>query len=504
MQAAIKNALQKINYYLPTGIGVLLLIQIFSTFGFSILYSTLILYITDKLKISDATSTGIIASFFAFNYVLHLLGGYLGGKFFSNRVLLCIGMLFLILGCALLSIPSVTMLYWGLATFVIGTGTSTTCINCMITQLFAPDDKRRETAFLIMYSGINIFYFIGFGISGYFQLYHAYQQLFLLGTLGSLLAFLMIPLNWNKLNNINPSFSALPWERRIKANLKGAMLIVAIVFTMHWLFQHANFTNNLTLLVSCIMAGLLLFFAFKQPSVLSRNKIFAYLIFAVAALVFWTLYQVAPMALTLFIERNVDPHYLGMIVPPQWIRNVNSMVVMFGAPLIGIFFNLMRARGYRITVPLQFSVALVLIGLSFIVLPMGIYYADSQGLVAMNWIILSYFIQSIGELFISPIGYAMVGQLAPANLQGLMMGTWLMLTGIAAPISWYFSNLALGTNAATNPIITNPGYSYTFLMLGMIAIVAGIILFVLIPFMLRLTQENGRTATIEDDAIVVA
>lgn len=496
--------MQTIKKYIPKGLGPLLLIQIFSTFGFSILYSTLILYITDKLQVGDATATGIIASFFAINYVLHLLGGYLGNKLFSNRVLLLIGMVFLVIGCAILSIPSVNMLYWGLAIFVIGTGTSTTCVNCLITQLYEPDDKRRETAFLMMYSGVNLFYFIGFGISGYFQLYHAYHQLFLLGALATMLAFLVIPLNWTTLNNINTSFTSLPFVQRMRANASGFILITTILFVVHWLFQRQNFTNNLILITFVSMAVTLLICAFKQPSILARNKIFGYLLFAIAALIFWTLYQVAPMALTLFIERNVDPHYLGLIVPPQWVRNVNSFVVMIGAPLMGVFFTMLRARGYKITVPFQFSIALFLIGLSFLILPVGIFYADSSGLVAMNWIVFSYFIQSVGELFISPIGYAMVGQLAPANLQGLMMGTWLMLTGIASPISYYFSSMALGSSQSTNPLITNPSYSSTFSLLGGVAIVAGIILYALIPFMLRLIQEKAATTIVEEGVTVVA
>lgn len=483
--------LQKIKYYLPHGICTLFLIQILSIFGFSILYSTLVLYITDKLHINDTAATGIIASFFAFNYVLHLLGGYMGNKLFSNPMLLALGMFFQILGCFFISIPSVDMLYWGLSVFTIGAGTSITCINCMVTQLFAPTDKRRETAFLISYSGLNIIYFIGFAVAGYYQLKRDYHELFLLGALGTFFAFILIPLNWKTLHNINTSFIVQPFTQRLRANIKGVVLFASLILVMHWLFQRENFTNTLILLVSVITAGLILYFTYTQPTVQARNKMWAYLIFSVAALIFWTLYQIAPMALTLFIKRNVDPHYLGFILPPQWVRNVNSVVVMLGAPIMCIAFNMLRARGYRVTLPFQFSISLLLIGISFVLLPIGIYYADSHGYVSMHWVILSYFIQSIGELFISPIGYAMIGELAPANLQGFLMGTWLMLIGIASAISWYFSGVALGTQQTTNPLITNASYSYTFSLLGIIAIAAGIVLFAMLPILLRLTQENS-------------
>lgn len=98
--------------------------------------------------------------------------------------------------------------------------------------------------------------------------------------------------------------------------------------------------------------------------------------------------------------------------------------------------------------------------------------------------------QSIGELFISPIGYAMVGQLAPLRLRGLMMGMWMMITGVAAILSDHFSKMALGDSASTNPLITNASYSHTFGLLGWSAIVAGIVLFMAIPAVSRLTNEK--------------
>lgn len=477
---------------LPRGFWALILIQSCSIFAFSILYSTLVLYTTNALKISDSVSVGIIASFFAFNYVLHLLGGLMGGRLFSNRVLLALGIMCQLTGCALISIPTLNTLYWGLAVYIIGTGTSSTCANCMLTQLFEAHDKRRETAFMIMYSGINVCYFIGFSISGYFQLHSAYRELLMLGCLGSFFTLLVIAWNWKVLADKASALGKLPATQKLIANSKGILIIAALIPLLRWLFERAHFTNNLILIISLCMAALISVLAIRQREIEARHKMWAYLVFALAALVFWTLYQIAPMALTLFIQRNVDPHYLGFIIAPQWVRNVNSIVVVLGAPVLGLLFNVLRGRGYNITLPLQFSIAMFLIGISFLLLPLGIYYANAQGYVAMSWIVFSYIIQSIGELFISPIGYAMVGQLAPAHLQGLLMGTWLMLTGLASSVSWYFSSMALGNSQSIDPLITNSSFSYTFGLLGIIAVITGFILMVLIPLLLHLTREKDQ------------
>ena len=147
----------------------------------------------------------------------------------------------------------------------------------------------------------------------------------------------------------------------------------------------------------------------------------------------------------------------------------------------------------NINIPFQFSIALVLIGIGFAILPLGISLADIRGYVNFNWILASYILQSAGELFISPIGYAMVGQLAPLSLRGLMMGIWLMITGVAAILSDHFSKLALGTSNSVDPLITNASYSHTFGMLGWSAIGMGIALAICIPYVSKLTQEKNRS-----------
>jgi len=485
-----KSLSQKYSDIMPKGAGALFFIQMFATLAFSVLYSTLVLYTTDRLHMADSVATGITASFVAFNYALHLLGGYIGGRYFSYRSLFSIGMILQVIGCALISLPSTTPLYWGLAAFLTGAGLNVTCINCMLTQLFKPDDSRREAAFLWNYSGMNVGFFIGFSVSGYLQLQNAYHELFLFASIGNLITLFLTAIKWKTLEDTHTSFMHLIKSERNAANIKGIFMILFLVLALRVLLKNAHISNSLIMLVGFFMVGVISYLAIKQPTPAESKKVWAYLILALMSLVFWTLYQLAPMGLTLFIERNVDRHYLGMLIAPQWVQNINTVVIIIGGPLLSIIFTSMRNRGMRLTLPLQFGIALLLIGISMVILPIGIHFANAQGFVNFNWILISYILQSAGELFISPIGYAMVGQLAPVQLQGLMMGTWLMITGVAATLSGYFSNMALGSNTSTDPLITNPGFSHTFGLLGWSAIATGIVLLVLIPFILRLTQEK--------------
>lgn len=485
-----KSFLQKYQDVMPTGAGALFLIQIFATLGFSVLYSTLILYATRGLHMSDTLATSITGSFVALNYFLHLLGGYIGGRYLSYRSLFGVGMLLQVVGCLLISVPDTSYLLWGLSFFLGGSGLNVTCINCMVTQLFEPDDKRREAAFLWNYSGMNIGFFVGFAVGGYFHLHQWYRELFLLSGLGNLIAFLLTLYNWKTLKDRATTF--VEANQLAQKNLRwiGISFVVALVLSLRILLQHTDFCNQLILLIGGCMLILLISLALKQQTYTEKNKMFGYIILALASVTFWTLYQLAPMGLNLFIDRNVDRHFLGFIIAPQWVQNINTIVIILGGPILSVVFTHLRDRGININLPLQFSVALLLIGISFAILPIGITFANASGYVDFKWILASYILQSLGELFISPIGYAMVGQLAPVRLRGLMMGTWMMITGIAAILSDHFSKVALGTTESTNPLVTNAGYSHTFGMLGWSAIAIGVILFVCIPVVTKLTYEK--------------
>ena len=85
---------------IPEGTAALFFIQIFATLGFAVLYSTLVLYATKHLHFAAKDATTIMGVFGAFNYGLHLFGGYLGGRFLSNRNLFVGGMVLQVLGCA--------------------------------------------------------------------------------------------------------------------------------------------------------------------------------------------------------------------------------------------------------------------------------------------------------------------------------------------------------------------------------------------------------------------
>ncbi|MCX7125336.1 MAG: MFS transporter, partial [Gammaproteobacteria bacterium] len=148
---------------MPNGFSSLFFTQLFSTISFAVMYATLVLYMKQQLHFSSDQADLITGVYFACNFALHLLSGYLGGRLFSYRGLVVTGIFFQLIACLFLSHGTLQTLYWGLACMLIGTGTMVTCLNMLVSQLFRSDEvEKRQTGFLWNYSGMNLGFILGF------------------------------------------------------------------------------------------------------------------------------------------------------------------------------------------------------------------------------------------------------------------------------------------------------------------------------------------------------
>jgi POT family proton-dependent oligopeptide transporter len=484
------KSLKRLFSAAPEGTAVLFFIQIFATLGFAVLYSTLVLYSTKHLHLSVKAATTLMGVFGAFNYGLHLFGGYLGGRFLSNRNLFVGGMALQVIGCGCIAGGTAALFYVGLAFFLTGSGLNVTCINMMLTQRFTPEDPRREGAFLWNYAGMNVGFFVGFTVAGYFQGTESYASLFIFATLGNFVAIVLALFNWKTLTDRNtPLLDATPKQFRLR-QLAGIGILFATVPVVWLMLQRPGGTETLIKGICAAVALTLIYLTLRHPNRRERRNMTAYLILTLGSLAFWSLYQMAPSGLTLFAIHNVNLMIGSVEIQPQWIQNINTVVIALGGPLLASFFPLLRARGWRIDIPKQFATSLILMALGFLILPLGIKLAGIDGKSAFAWLFMSYVLQSAGELLISPIGYAMIGKLAPRQYQGVMMGSWMLVTGLASLFAGDFSGM-IPEPSGTTAVATNPEYVKLFGALGAGSLVVGVALALLIPFLRRLITDKA-------------
>jgi POT family proton-dependent oligopeptide transporter len=392
-------------------------------------------------------------------------------------------------GCGLISLGSVASMYWGLALFLTGSGLNVTCINMMLTQRFTPEDPRRESAFLWNYAGMNIGFFVGFTVAGHYEESLNYSRMFLFATIGNFLAILIAFASWKSIVDLDtPLLKATVAQYR--ARFAIGIAILCGVPPIVWFMLHHTDKANLIIKIICGFVFLsLTYLTVRHDDRRERNNMSAYLVLTVGSLVFWSLYQMAPNGLQLFAVNNVRLFAFGYEVAPQWVQNINTIVIVLGGPVLASGFTKLRERGWKIDIPQQFTASLLIMGAGFLVLPLGIRFADATGRSPFFWLFLSYVLQSIGELLISPIGYAMIGKLAPAKYQGVMMGAWMLWTGLASLFAGDFSGM-VPEPTGTTAIATNPEYATLFSRLGWGSVIAGVALFVLIPTLRKLIKDG--------------
>jgi POT family proton-dependent oligopeptide transporter len=486
----------------PEGTVALFFIQIFSTLGFAVLYSTLVLYATKHLQLNVKSATTLMGVFGAFNYGLHLFGGYLGGRFLSNRNLFVGGMALQVFGCACIATGTLAMFYVGLALFLTGSGLNVTCINMMLTQRFAPEDPRREGAFLWNYAGMNVGFFVGFGAAGYFQATESYSSLFIFATLGNFVAIIICMLTWKILADRNTTLlDATPKQFRVR-QLAGSGIVIALVPVVWFMLQRPGSTETLLKMISAGVALTLIYLTVRHQDRRERRNMTAYLILTIGSLMFWSLYQMAPNGLMLFAVHNVDLVVGPVKIQPQWIQNINTVCIVLGGPIFAALFTRMRERGWKFDIPQQFATSLLLMAAAFFILTLGIKLAGPDGKSAFGWLFVNYVLQSIGELLIMPIGYAMIGKLAPKQYQGIMMGSWMLVTGLASLFAGDFSGM-IPEPTGTTAIATNAAYARLFGELGLGSLVVGIALLVLIPFLRKLITDKAEAPIMETPIPVV-
>ena len=485
----------------PEGTAALFFIQIFATLGFAVLYSTLVLYATKHLHLGTKEATALMGVFGAFNYGLHLFGGYLGGRFLSNRNLFVGSMALQVIGCACIAAGTLPLFYVGLALFLTGSGFNVTCINMMLTQRFTPEDPRREGAFLWNYAGMNVGFFVGFSAAGYFQATESYANLFIFATLGNFVSIILVLLTWKTLADRNTMLlDATANQFRVR-QFAGLGIVISIVPVVWFMLQRPGGTETILKGISAAVALTLIYLTVRHQDRRERRNMTAYLILTIGSLMFWSLYQMAPNGLMLFAVHNVDLMVGPVKIQPQWIQNINTVCIVLGGPVFAALFTRMRSRGWRVDIPQQFAASLLLMASAFFILTLGIKLADADGKSAFVWLFLNYVLQSIGELLLMPVGYAMIGKLAPRQYQGIMMGSWMLVTGLASLFAGDFSGMIPNPTGST-AVATNPGYAKLFTELGLFSLAVGVALVVLIPFLRKLITDKAEARPIEAATVV--
>ncbi|WP_119344714.1 peptide MFS transporter [Facilibium subflavum] len=490
-----------LNYKeLPKGVLNINLIQLFSTVGYAVLMGLLNFYLNNHTSLTRTEANTLTASFFALNFLFHLLGGTVGGRYLSFRGLFCASLLLQFIGLILIAIHQHTIILIGMATFITGSGLNVSCINMMLTQLFSQDDKRRRIAFSINYSFMNMGFVLSFFVAGILQGHDLYSLAFIFAAACIIIAVLIHLKTWKYVHDKGTYFADVFSKSDARFYVAPVIVIACLIFA-YFLMHHPELASQLIYVVFVIVLAYMLFLASKQEKAY-RTKIYAYLILTVASAIFACVQGLQSTALENFVEFNTSKSLFGIPIQPATVNMFESLgVIVFGF----ILASLMKKRqeqqkpykpGYLVTKGLSFYI------IAFLMIPLGIILAGETHLVHVIFPILLLIIVSAGEIHVNAVNYAMAGEMIKPHHQGLFTGYLFMNVAFGINLAGPISNFALGHSENAQNITaasTNPMYMKVFLIMTGVAIVITIIFGLLMRMLNRMLDAQKLQPILESE-----
>jgi POT family proton-dependent oligopeptide transporter len=255
--------------------------------------------------------------------------------------------------------------------------------------------------------------------------------------------------------------------------------ILAAIGLLHILFLFPTATDLFLIFASIGILVIVLSFLFKERKE-QRHKLIACLILIVISIGFWAVYTQTFTSLMLFADRNMEKRWLGIPIDAEFMQFFNPFFIILLGPLLSRFWVWLERRGKNPSTPAKFTYGLFFLSLGFLFLATGTTFFNTNGITSPWWLVGSYFLQTIGELALSPIGLAMITRLAPHHLVGMMMGVWFLTQSAAFAIGGTLATWASAPKDAL-PTQTIGIYSSAFYYYGLLTLLLAVISYLLIP-----------------------
>ncbi len=456
----------------PKGLIAASLANLGERFGFYTMMAILVLFLQAKFGL-NGTDAGLIYSTFYFSiYILALIGGIIADKTRNYKGVIMTGLILMALGYLILAIPSqtpvvhktlmLTLSCFGLLVIAFGNGLFKGNLQALVGQMYDNPQysSMRDSGFSLFYMFINVGAifapFAAVGIRNWW-----------LGTFGYDYDADLPSLCHGHLDGSLSEVAADNFQRLADkvssspiANYSDFASDYLNVFTtgFHYAFGIAIIAMAFSLVIYILNKR-----NFPDPSQKAkaqagqvtemdvqevRQRILA--LFAVFAVVifFWFSFHQNGLTLTFFAKEYTD--LSGMVIDFGFIKfegaelfqSLNPLFVVCLTPVVMSIFAWQRARGAEPSTPKKIAIGMGIAALGFVVMAVGSYFSHlplhreilemgASPVKVTPWLlIITYFVLTVAELYISPLGISFVSKVAPPKYQGIMQGGWLGATAI--------------------------------------------------------------------------
>ncbi len=437
----------------------------FSYYGMRAIF---VLYLIKALLMDKEFASAIYGNYTGLVYLTPLVGGYVADRYLGMRRSIFWGAVLMVLGQLLMFFSALNyqstelakwLMYGGLAGLIFGNGFFKPNISTIVGQLYERGDKRLDSAYTIFYMGVNVGAFMAPLLCGYLGdtgdpadfkwgfmaaaimmglsliLYVTQKNKYLIGPDGNAIG-IYAP---HKVNKAKDTAEGLP---KVKINTNRLLVLGAVAVGLFAVIMHF-FDNDVigaVIYTACIVVPAYVI-TDSSLSKIEKQRIWVIFIIAFFVIFFWSAFEQAGASLTYFADEQTDRSILGWEMPASWFQSFNPIFVVAFAPLFSMMWLRLGRKNMEPASPTKQAIGLFLLSLGYLLIAFGVKGAAPGAKVSMLWLTGLYFIHSMGELALSPIGLSMVNKLSPVRFASLMMGVWYLSMATANKFAGVLSGL---------------------------------------------------------------
>jgi POT family proton-dependent oligopeptide transporter len=473
----------------PRGIYTLYFTEVWERMSYYGMRAILILYmVSEQVKggmgLDESTAGAIYGLYTCAVYLVALPGGWIADRLIGPQRAVLFGGIIIALGHFTLAIPNPHTFFAGLLIVVLGTSLLKPNASALVGQLYPEGGARRDAGFTLFYMGVNLGGLIGPLVCGYFGEHVNWHYGFAAAGVGMVLGVIQYIRTRHHLGTAGlhpPAPTKTPrrdWTM-VAVGL-AAILIVAALALTGWLVINPLLLAKRTSIVIVTAAGLWFAWAFLLGRLdrVEKKRLLVVVILFFASALFWSGFEQAGSVMNLFSERYTDRVVFNRELPASWFQTINPLLILVLAVPVSLLWLGLAKRSILPSLATKFAAGLLLLAAGFLVMHFAARHALSVGKVTGLWLVTTYLLQTLGELFVSPVGLSAVTKLAPARLASQTMGVWFLSVSLGNLIAGMFAGGMSAANAAGMPA--------QFLHVALFAGGAGLVLFLFSPLIRRL------------------
>jgi POT family proton-dependent oligopeptide transporter len=489
----------------PKGLFYLFFAELWERFSFYGMRALLTLYmvqvIFEALVQRDVATAAVYASYGSLVYASTVVGGRISDKLLGMRKSIFLGGILMAIGHFVLAIENNMAFFLALGLIIVGNGFFKPNISTFVGSLYEDGDIRKDSGFTIFYMGINTGGWIAPLLCGWLAYTYGWHYGFGLAGFGMLIGLIFF---WSGIrNNIFGDRGLPPSPELLEKKVLGlrqkyllpllaviaAPLIALMLASYKNLGEPGTFLgdqNLVNLLFKLIGVVIFIYLAviMFQATLDERKKLFVAVLITFFMTIFWGFHELSGSVITLFAARNVN---LSIMDAAQ-TNSLNSMFIIILSIPISILWAYLSRKKLNPRTPYKFGLGLVFAGISFYVLSLSGSSANANGMVPFAYLLIMYFLLSIGELLMSPVGLSKITDLSPKRIVAFMMGVWFLASAYAFQVVGFIGKkLAIeSTDKNIGGFDTLAVYTDGFSLIAKYALGAGIIVLLISPFLKKL------------------